>query len=58
MTTPYDDYDSPWKLALEEYFEEFKALFFPTAHADIDWSRPVEFLDKELQQVAIFGSFG
>jgi hypothetical protein len=34
------------------------ALLFPDAHADIDWSRPVEFLDKELQQVAIEAETG
>lgn len=41
--SPPDDYDSPWKEALERYF--------PEAHEDIDWSRGYEFLDKELQQV-------
>ncbi|MEZ4730475.1 MAG: DUF4351 domain-containing protein [Caldilineaceae bacterium] len=58
MSTAYDDYDSPWKNALETYFEEFIALFFPDAHADIDWSKPIEFLDKELQQVAIEAETG
>jgi hypothetical protein len=45
------DYDSPWKEALERYFEQFMAFFFPQAHEDIDWSRGHLFLDKELQQV-------
>jgi hypothetical protein len=45
------DYDSPWKEALEVYFRAFLALFFPHIHADIDWSRGFEFLDKELQQI-------
>lgn len=58
MSTQYDDYDSPWKNALEDYFEEFMALFFPAAHADIDWSKEVEFLDKELQQVALEAETG
>ena len=48
---PNDDYDSPWKEALERYFPEFLALLFPWVHAAIDWSRGYEFLDKELQQV-------
>ena len=48
---PETDYDSPWKEALERYFEAFMAFFFPHAHADIDWARGYEFLDKELQQV-------
>lgn len=45
------DYDSPWKEALDLYFRAFLALFFPPAHSDIDWSRPYELLDKELQGV-------
>jgi hypothetical protein len=46
-----DEYDSPWKEAIERYFEAFIAFFFPAAHAGIDWSRGYEFLDTELQQV-------
>lgn len=46
-----DDYDSPWKEALERFFAAFLAFFFPEAHAGIDWSRGYEFLDTELQQV-------
>jgi hypothetical protein len=45
------DYDSPWKTALERYFPQFMALFFPEAHAGIDWSQGYTFLDKELQKV-------
>lgn len=45
------DYDSPWKEAIELYFAEFMALFFPDAYVDIDWEKGYEFLDKELQQV-------
>jgi len=36
---------------LEEYLADFCALFFPQAHAEIDWARGGAFLDKELQQV-------
>ena len=46
------DYDSPWKEALDVFFEAFLELFFPQAYADIDWSRGWESLDKELQQIA------
>jgi hypothetical protein len=46
-----DDFDSPWKEALEQALPEFLALFFPEAHADIDWSRGYRYRDKELQQV-------
>jgi hypothetical protein len=45
------DYDSPWKEALDSYFEPFLAFFFPQAHGQIDWARAYETLDKELQQV-------
>jgi hypothetical protein len=45
------DYDSPWKEALDLYFEAFLALLFPEVHAQIDWSRGYEALDKEFQQV-------
>jgi hypothetical protein len=45
------DYDSPWKEALDFYFEKFLALLFPDVHAQIDWSRGYESLDKEFQQV-------
>jgi len=52
------DYDSPWKEALELYFPAFLALFFPDIHADIDWSRRHEFLDKELQRLLPKGGRG
>jgi hypothetical protein len=45
------DYDSPWKEALDVFFESFLALLFPAAHAQIDWSRGWEALDKEFQQI-------
>jgi hypothetical protein len=45
------DFDSPWKEALELYFQAFLALFYPHIHADIDWSRGYVFLDKELQKI-------
>ncbi len=45
------DYDSPWKEALDAYFEAFLALLFPEVHAEIDWSRGYESLDKEFQQI-------
>jgi len=48
---PSSDYDSPWKEALERYFEPFMALLWPALHPRIDWARPLRFLDKELQQI-------
>jgi len=51
MSEQQADFDSPWKEALEQYFDAFMAFFFPDAHRGIDWGRGHEFLDKELQQV-------
>jgi hypothetical protein len=51
MPAERQDQDSPWKEALERYFESFLALCFPEVHAGIDWDRGYEFLDKELQKV-------
>jgi len=52
-TSDQDDYDSPWKEALERFLPDFLALLFPEAHAGIDWSQGYEFLDKELQQADV-----
>ena len=46
-----DEYDSPWKEAIEGAFPEFMAFYFPAAHAAIAWEVGHEFLDKELRQV-------
>ena len=46
-----DDYDSPWKGAVEHAFPEFIAFYFPDTHRQIDWTRGHTFLDKELQQI-------
>ena len=50
MDTP-DDYDSPWKEAVESYFPEFIAFYFPDASQQINWARGHEFLDQELRAV-------
>ena len=46
-----DDYDSPWKEAVEHAFPEFIDFYFPAASRQIDWARGHRFLDKELQQI-------
>jgi len=48
---PKPDYDSPWKEAIDAFFQPFMALFFPAVYALIDWDRPYEFLDAELRQI-------
>jgi hypothetical protein len=45
------DYDSPWKEALDRFFEPCLAFFFPDIHTEIDWARGSEMLDKELQPI-------
>ncbi|BAZ36712.1 hypothetical protein NIES4101_26320 (plasmid) [Calothrix sp. NIES-4101] len=48
---PPTAYDSPWKDILQIYFEEFILFFLPNVHTQIDWTKPIEFLDKELEEV-------
>ena len=42
------DYDSSWKEAIEQYFPDFMAFFFPEIRADIAWDQGYEFLDKSI----------
>ncbi len=51
MDTSNDHYDSPWKEAIEHYFPEFMAFYFPNAYKAVDWSKEHVFLDQELQAV-------
>ena len=46
-----DHYDSPWKEAIEHYFPEFMAFYFPDAYCKIDWTKEHVFLDQELRAV-------
>ncbi|WP_446011521.1 hypothetical protein [Candidatus Electrothrix sp.] len=50
-TEQRQDFDSPWKEALDAYFPEFMGFFFPDIHAAIDWSCGYTFLDKEFQKI-------
>ena len=45
------DQDSPWKLILRQYFQQAIEFFFPHIANEIDWTIPVEFLDKEFVQL-------
>jgi len=56
--TSQSDYDSPWKDVLDLFFEALMAFFFPSAHAQIDWTRGFEFLDKELQKITADAAIG
>ena len=43
--------DSLWKAILEDVFDDFLRFFFEKADEVFDFSRPFEFLDKELEQL-------
>ena len=47
----HDEYDSPWKEAVDNYFPEFMAFYFPDADSQIDWTEEPIFLDQELRAV-------
>jgi hypothetical protein len=55
---PNNDFDSPWKESIEKFFPAFMSFFFPEITQEIDWSKPVEFLDKELEKVTIDAELG
>ncbi len=46
-----DAYDSPWKGAMDAYFQDFLALLFPEAHQGIDWEKDRTSLDTELPKL-------
>ncbi|MFZ4802599.1 MAG: hypothetical protein ACOYLR_11690 [Chlorobium sp.] len=48
---PADNYDSPWKEAIEHYYPEFMAFYFPDASVTIDWSKKYTSLDNELRAI-------
>ncbi|MCP4150147.1 MAG: hypothetical protein GY757_20540, partial [bacterium] len=52
------DYDSAWKDVIEELFNDFLAFFFPKMHRDIDFSKKVEFLNRESQAIKPYGKIG
>ena len=45
--------DSLWKAILEDIFDDFLRFFIPNAEELFDFSRPFEFLDKELEQILL-----
>jgi hypothetical protein len=58
MAKKQQDYDTPWKEILDNYFQDFMAFFFPKAYNDIVWSKKYESLDKELQKAVRDASLG
>jgi Domain of unknown function (DUF4351) len=45
------DNDSPWKEILRAYFPQAIQFFFPATAVLVDWAKPIEFLDTQLQQI-------
>ena len=46
-----DAYDGPWKLGLDAFLPQVMQLLFPASHLEIDWSRPYQPLNSELQGI-------
>jgi hypothetical protein len=47
-----DEQDAPWKKVLRQYFREATEFFFPEIAKVVDWTQPIEFLDKEFMKIA------
>jgi hypothetical protein len=45
-------FDEGWKFAIRAFLPECLSLLFPSLHAQIDWTRPAEFLSTELHRLA------
>jgi hypothetical protein len=43
--------DYLWKAAFRVFMKDFVLFFFPTQSQDVDWSKGIEFLDKELHKL-------
>ncbi len=50
--TQPDEQDAPWKVIFRQYYREGMEFFFPIVAHEIDWTRPIEFLDKEFGKIA------
>jgi len=48
---PHIDYDGRWKRIIEVFFEPMTGFFMPELAADIDFSKPPEFLEQELAKI-------
>ncbi|MGZ8244070.1 cytosolic protein [Methylomagnum sp.] len=46
-----DDYDSPWKDAVQHDFPAFLAFYFPDIYRQIDWEAGFALLDQELRAI-------
>jgi hypothetical protein len=44
-------YDSAWKKVIRQLIEDFLEFFFPDIYRAVDFSKKIEFLDKELKEI-------
>jgi hypothetical protein len=51
-------YDSAWKKVIQILFKDFLEFFFPDIYQVIDFTREINFLDKELKEIAPDSSIG
>jgi hypothetical protein len=51
--TKSEQFDAPWKLAVERFLQPLLQLGFPAVHDSIDWRHAPEFLDTELQELGL-----
>lgn len=51
-TKKREDFDSPWKEALQIWLHHFLAYFFADIEKDVNWKRGYEAMEKEFQQIA------
>jgi len=42
------NYDLAWKIAINEYFEDFLSFFLPSYHEDINWIQEPKYIDRTL----------
>ncbi|MGE4519255.1 MAG: hypothetical protein AB7E04_07105 [Desulfobacteraceae bacterium] len=47
------NFDSPWKDIIEAFFPQFMEFFVPQSLKDIDFTKEVKFLDKELEKLIL-----
>jgi len=50
-------YDSAWKEIIKQLFKDFLEFFFPRIFRAIDFTKEIQFLDKELKYFAKVGLF-
>ena len=46
-------FDEAWKKVIERFFPQLLRFFVPNLYFDVDFSKGVSFLDKEMEQLAI-----